>query len=491
MKHPQSLSEAFVFGKRELDDMAAAQPALALVDRIFLVIREGIRTQRILQGAKLPSIRDVAQACEVSRDTVTRAYDKLVAHGYLMTRPGAGFYVRSADLLPTGPAATQASRAQTDFHTPADWRQRLLDPGASLSGNLGSGDLPSAWLDEPHLAGALRSVARGNLNWMAGLGDLLGYLPLRQQLQIMLKEFGLNVEPRQLLTTIGATDALSVITTSYLRSPGAVVLVDDPASFLLLDRLMASGLTAVGIPREDDGPDISALRSACMRHRPSFLFCNSLLHSPTSMSLAPHKAFQILRLAEEFDLTIVEDDTYGDLLPTSASARYTRLATLDQLRRVIYIGSFSKTLGPGLRVGYIAAASPRIDWMLRYKSVSRAGNGSLAERTVFRLLTEGTYRHHCEQLRVRLDVHRQKLLAKLDALNIAVESRPDAGMYLWGRLPNGVGAMSLADRMLQRGYLTAPGPLFSISREGDSYMRFNVAASDDEAAFRALRESLA
>ncbi|WP_454740077.1 aminotransferase-like domain-containing protein [Cupriavidus necator] len=366
----------------------------------------------------------------------------------------------------------------------------MLDPRSSLAGNLGGGEMPATWLNDSLLATALRSVARSKVTWAASYGDTQGYLPLRKQLQVKLRELGIDVEPRQILTTIGAADALSLIVTSYLRAPGAKVMVDAPCSFLLLDRLLASGLDVVPIPRQVDGPDIDALRAACERHRPSMFFCQSLLHNPTSTSLSPQKAYQVLRLADEFDFTLVEDDSYGDLAPTGSNAQLARLAPVDQLRRVIYVGGFSRTLGPGMRVGFIAAHPDKIAWLLLYKSVTRASNCSLSERTIYRVLAEGGYRHHCEQLRMQLDRSRLELSERLHDLDIAVPFRPEAGMYLWGRLPHDINAFAVAEMMLDSGYLTAPGQLFSTTTDARPYMRFSVPASSDIEAFRELSATL-
>ncbi|WP_156481292.1 PLP-dependent aminotransferase family protein [Herbaspirillum rubrisubalbicans] len=478
-----SSSRKFAIDRAALGDMGDKHSARLLVDRIFTAVLEGVRTRRLAHGDKLPSLRVVAESAQVSRDTVARAYEKLVAHGHVYTRPGAGFFIR---------VDNQVANAQTPA-VPAplltNWRQRLLDPRTLLHRGLGSGDLPPDWLNVPQLAATLRAVSRSNINWAAGYGDAQGYLPLRQQLQRKLADIGIDVTPRQVLTTLGATDAINLIVMSYLRQPGMTVLVDDPGSFLLMDRLLASGMHIIGVTRDADGPDITALQNACEQHGPAFYFCQSLLHSPGYTGLSPQRAFQILRLAERFNFTIVEDDTYGDLAPVHRPPHATRLASLDQLQHVLYVGSFSKTLGAGMRVGFIAGNPQQIEWLLLYKLVSRASNGSLAERMIYRLLSEGGYRRHCEQLRARLDQARPRLMAALEALGIVLQHRPDAGLYLWGRLPGDLNAMEVAERMLANGYLTAPGPVFSSGEAARSHMRFNVASSDDD-ALRALSSVL-
>lgn len=495
---PPRPEAGFVLDRAVLDALPDA-PKLGLVERIFSAVRLAIRGRRLAEGARLPSLREVATRCGVSRDTAARAYDRLVAHGYLTTRRGAGFYVRAgaaggAGGHPARGAPLAAAILPRGLPLPAsiDWRQRLLDPQVPLASRFGAGELPPAWINTAAVADAFRGVARGNLDWIHDHGEPQGYLPLRAQIALRLDALGIGAAPARIVTTVGATDALNLIVMAYLRTPGEPVLVDDPASYLLLDRLMASGLNAVPVRRDADGPDPEALREACERSGARFYICNTSLHNPTSGGLSTHRAFRVLQLAEQYDLTIVEDDCYADLLPAAGTPPSARLAALDQLRRVIYVGSFSKTLGAGLRVGYIAADAERIAWLSRYKSVSRASNGSLSERIVYRLLSEGAYRHHCEQLRARLDAARPALRRTLDALGIAVTPCPEQGMYLWGRLPGPApDATRVAATLLARGHLCAPGAMFSHQRHAAAFMRFNVGWADDAAAWGAFAEALA
>jgi DNA-binding transcriptional MocR family regulator len=252
--------------------------------------------------------------------------------------------------------------------------------------------------------------------------------------------------------------------------------------------MMSAGLEMLAVPRLSDGPDLEVLRALCIEHRPRFFFLGTALHNPTGTHVVPHKAFQILRLAEEFNLTLVEDDTYGDLIPGGAAGAVTRLASLDQLQRVIYIGSFSKTMAPGLRVGYLAASSERIEWMATYRALNCLASNSLAERIVYRLLSEGSYRHHCEQLRARLADVRPRAADALQRLGLTLTHEPDAGLYLWADLGEGVDAFKVSQQLLEQGHLTAPGRLFSLAHA--SHMRFNIATTLEGDALSALARAI-
>lgn len=478
------------------EDLAASADSAgnaSLVDRIFALVAGAVRSRRVGTGVRLPSVRQLAEDCRISRDTAARAYDKLVAHGLVESRRGAGYFVKAAATrrAPEKPVVVRPSLFKGDgLNGAARMRLQLQrpTPQQALQSCSGIGTLPESWLDEADIAAALRTVVRGSQRALATAGDPQGYLPLRQQLQLKLHDLGLQVHPSQLILTSGATDALNLVALSFLRRPGEAVLVEQPCQPILLERLMSVGLDPLPVPREPDGPDLEVLRALCVRSQPRCFFVSSALHNPTGSNLSPHKAFQLLRLAEEFDLMLVEDDTYGDLVSTDGGTAVTRLASLDQLLRVIHIGSFSKTLAPGLRVGYLAASPERIEWMSTYRAINCLASNNLGERTVYQLLSQGNYRHHCGQLRTRLADLRPRAMAALQKLGIRLEHEPDGGFYLWGDLGAGVDAFRIAQRLLPQGHLTAPGNLFSAAHP--SHMRFNITTLLDGDALPALAKAL-
>lgn len=476
---------SIMLDKKKLEAVNTQHNRLSLVDGIFEMIVGQIKGGHLTPGQRVHSVRQLADSCEVSRDTVARAYDKLVAHGHLESRAGSGFYVKQTRRL----QAVQDPAAIAPL-LPAWRRLRLIQPVGERISTTGLGLLPGEWMDEDGVGSALRSVARANSRSLAGYADPLGYLPLRQQLQEKLKGVQIQAPLQQIMTTQGASDAVHLVVMSYLSMPGEFVLVEGPGPFMQVDRLMATGLQPVPVPREADGPDLAALRALCETYRPRFFFCSSVLHSPTSTQLAPHKAYQILRLAEEFNLTIIEDDTYSDLMPATANMTVTRLASLDQLQRVIYIGSFSKTIASGLRAGFVCANPDIMERLLVYKTVSQISNSPIIEKTIYQVLSQGSYRHHCAQLRNRLDELRQPVINQLEAIGCFVEHMPDAGMYVWARLPGGADAETIAETMYQQGHLMAPGMLFSAMDANRDKMRFNIGRTLDSPALPALARLL-
>jgi DNA-binding transcriptional MocR family regulator len=272
----------------------------------------------------------------------------------------------------------------------------------------------------------------------------------------------------------GITQAIDLIARIFVQA-GDAVIVGDPAWFQMFGRFASQGARLVGMPYTPDGPDLDALEALVQTWRPKMLVINSVLQNPTGTSLTAAQAFRILRLAEEYDFIVVEDDIYGDLCPPGYPA--TRLASLDQLKRVIYLGSFSKTLAPNLRVGFMACAPEVATAVTDQKMLVGMTSPELNERVVYKILTEGHYRRHVERLRARLDGVRDKAARMLEKTGLKLFQTPGAGMFLWA--DTGVDSDVLAAAAHEAGFLLTPGSLFSPQQSPSSWTRFNVANCGD------------
>lgn len=442
-----------------------------LIDRIFDDVRSRIEQQVLEPGERLPSVRAMAASMAISNETVLRAYDKLTAAGYLQARRGSGFYV--------SPQARQAGKsfpAGRWAGPPAfcSWNHLLHSDHAH--GDSALGTLPAEWLGTEALAEALRALAARPRRSLFEYSDVRGWLPLREALSAKLRTVGIGAAADQIMTTAGATDALDLVVWSFLYQ-GQYVVVEEPAPFIHTQRLLASGLWVLRVRRLHDGPDLEQLAELCEKYQPKALFCSAVLHNPTSTSLSPRKAHQLLKLAEQHDMWIVDDDTYGDLLPRSELGSVTRLAALDHLERVIHIGSFSKTVAPGLRAGFLAAGDQHMERLLLMRSVRSIQSSLLTDQLVHHLLTEGGYEQHCEKLQKKLAASGKALMTKIRARGWqAVET--GAGMYLWMSFGEGVDARPVLDALRADGVMLASESTFSSSAV-PHHVRLNVARTDD------------
>jgi DNA-binding transcriptional MocR family regulator len=279
------------------------------------------------------------------------------------------------------------------------------------------------------------------------------------------------------------TQAIDLVARHFI-APGDTVFVEDPAWFLMFGRFAAFGARMVAVPRRHDGPDLAVLANLLKRHPPKLFVVGSVLHNPTGSSISAANAHRLLQLADEYGFNIVEDDVYGDLHP----GRALRLASLDQLQRVIYLSGFSKTLAASLRVGYIAASAPLAQQLADLKMLTGLTSPELTERVVTRVLAEGQYRRHLDRLRGKLDAARDRTARALEKIGARLALQPEAGIFLWadcGRDTNAIAVEGSA-----QGVLCAPGSLFSPTQSPSTWMRVSAAASLNPAAMRFLADAI-
>jgi len=279
---------------------------------------------------------------------------------------------------------------------------------------------------------------------------------------------------------VGATHALDLITRSLL-SPADAVLVDDPGWAIEYARLSQAGMRLLPVPRGQQGPDLDVMARLIEEHRPRMYVTVSVLHNPTGHSLSLASAHQILKLAEAADLMIVEDDTYAFLAPNHAP----RLSALDGLKRTLYVSGFSKILTPAWRVGYVAASADKVHQLTELKLLSTLTTSPMMDRAVAICLEQGQLRRHAERVITRLDAARQRVVRLAEEAGCEFVTPPQ-GLFGW--LEVGMDTERLAQRMLDAGWLIAPGLLFSPTRRAGTLMRINFATSQDARFWRLLQQ---
>jgi DNA-binding transcriptional MocR family regulator len=432
-------------------------------------------------GARLPSVRDCAGRHRVSPSTVVGAYDLLQARGLVEARPQRGFFVRAprAEGRPPSPSAAAALLAPL---APVDATALIRGMFQSRGGppSPGMGTLPEEWLDAAPLQRALRRVCNGGAapTWLR-YGDPAGSPALRLALARRLADLGLSAAPEQFVTTIGATHALDIVTQTLLH-PGDAVLVDEPGWAVEFARLTRRGMRLLPVPRGPRGPDLAVLDALAREHRPRLYLTVSVLNNPTGASLEPAHAHQVLQLAEQHDLTLVEDDTYAWLAPPHA----TRLAQLDGLRRTVYVSGFSKILTPQWRVGFIAAAPALTQRFIDGKLLSTLTTPSPLEDALALCLDDGTLRRHAARVRARLDGARARTVGQVHDAGLRFAAPPQ-GLFGW--IDVGRDTDRLAQQLLDEGWLSAPGSLFHARPRPTTLMRVNFAAEPEPRFWRRLR----
>jgi DNA-binding transcriptional MocR family regulator len=461
-----------------MSDQAAQTGRVAMV---MATIRQRIAGRSLTAGAKLPSIRVLAGTLKVSTSTVAEAYERLVAEGVIRSRPGSGFYVASQ----TEPLALSQIGPRLDRAVDPFWVSRQSLEASDDGIKPGCGWLPTSWLPEAGIRKALRSLSRIEVPALGDYGSPLGLPPLRRLIARRMAERGIECPADRIMLTESGTQSMDLLC-RLLLEPGDTVLVDDPCYFNFQALLRAHRARIVSVPYTPTGPDIERFGAVLAEHRPRLYMTNSAIHNPTGAILSPVVAHRVLKLADQFSLTIIEDDIFADFEYTPAP----RLAAFDGLDRVIHIGSFSKTLSASARCGFVAARPAWIESLIDLKIATSFGGGRLAAELILKVLSDGGYRKHMEGLRSRLARAMFDVAAKLKSLGVEPWIEPQAGMFLWCGLPDGLDAADVARAALEHDVVLAPGNAFSPSQSAPNHMRFNVSQMLDDRAFEVLRQVL-
>lgn len=462
--------------------MFALNPASStpLVSQIVDGFRRLISEQVLAPGAKLPSIRGFAAMQSVSVFTVVEAYDRLVAQGWVASRANAGFFVKGSP----GDPALARGRPLADPAFDASWYLQQIFESRNLALKAGCGWLPNDWLFEDGVRRSLRQLATDGAE-LGGYGLPQGHLALRLLIAETLGARQIAAGAPNVLLTQGSSQAFDLVARRLVK-PGDPVLVDDPGYPNLMFMLRFLGARLVGVPRTPGGYDLPALEAAIAAHRPSVFFTQPRLQSPTN-SVAPlAQLHRVLQLAEAHGLTVVENDIYADLDPEPRPS----LASLDQLQRVVHVGSYSKTISPNIRVGFAVARDDLLEALARLKMVSGLTSSDLTERLAFGALTEGRWRKHLKALRDRLAAAHGEVAQRLRALGFELFSEPKAGLHLWARHPDLLDSAELSRVAATQGIMLGPGQLFLVEPRPTGWLRFNVAFANDERLMRFLAEQI-
>ena len=445
---------------------------MSLAETLANSIRDKINGGSYCPGQKLPSIRALAKDLGCSINTVIDGLEHLVAAGLIEPRRGSGFFVLRSDH-----SETSRDDEPTSLERAMDivWlmREQLKTTPGTLS--VGDGFPPVSWLEESRLDKYYQKVVRTGMGALFRYGSRCGYLPLRQHLVRKLAALGIECKPSQIVLTHGANQAMDIVIRHFIR-PGDTVLVDDPGYYPLLGKLMLQGANIIGVPRLPDGPDVSELERLMETFKPKLFFTQSVGHNPTGSDITPAKAHRVLQLSERHNVIVVENDPLADFKPNTM----TRIATLDQLHRTIYLGSFSKSISAALRVGFIACHPDLASDLADVKMLVHVSSSEYCERTVDIILSEGYYLRNMAKLCERVERATEASVKILEDLGAEIFSVPQQTLYLWCKFPGKDDAAELAAEFMARKVVMAPGNIFSVdSQKPSPWCRCNVGFVTD------------
>jgi 2-aminoadipate transaminase len=313
-------------------------------------------------------------------------------------------------------------------------------------------------------------------------GPTEGYRPLREFVAHHMRRLGVAVPLEQVLITSGSQQALDLLG-KLLIDPGATVAVENPTYLGALQAWQSYQPSYLALPMDDEGLDVAALESALAGGaRPRFLYVVSSFQNPTGVTLSHARRRALIELAARHELPIVEDDPYGELYYDGT--RPSPLAALDvelhgSLRHVVYLSTFSKTLAPGLRVGWAAAPAPLIAKLAQAKQGVDLHSGALAQATAFYACRDGLLGRHVPTIRRTYHARRDAMLAALEQhMPDGVSwTRPSGGMFIWLTLPPGCDATELLRVSLEQNVAFVPGTSFHPNGGGANTLRLNFSHS--------------
>ena len=412
-------------------------------------------------GFRLPPQRKLAAALGINRSTIALALAELTSAGLINSRIGSGVFVAndSWSLLTNPP--------------PPDWRQyeaaALQPPNQPIVQainkhefspgiiRLGTGELAPELLPQAEMRRCLRNLSRSDLP--LGYEEAKGMLALRQAISERLAQLKIQAAPASIMIVSGALQAFQLICLGLLP-PGAGILLEQPSYLFSLPLFapLANRLRGVGLDAEGLLPQ--ALGNLQKKEQAALLYTIPCFHNPTGITMSERRRLEITDLCRNFRLPILEDDVYRDLwlddpppLPLKAS---------DSSGAVLYLGSLSKTLSPGLRIGWLVGPEPVIDRLADLKMQFDYGASSFSQLIAADWLASPLYDQHLQKLRAELSLRRANALTALQKhfSDLADWNTPSGGFYIWLTLRRPVSPLKLFQSALAKGILLNPGFLY-------------------------------
>lgn len=446
-----------------------------------------ITAEAIRPGDKLPSLRRLSQQLSVSISTVSQAYLELEKKGVIASRERSGFFLSPKALQMPAPASRPRPALVPTIGTRSDLIQKVLEA-------LGNKELLPFGVVCPNvnllpaktLARLLTNSLRNNPARALDYAPVAGDKELRRQIALRALGSGISATPEDILVTSGAMEGLSIALRA-LTKPGDNVLIQSPSYFCFLQLLENCGLRAIEIPSSAGGIDPQDVQRAIERFdiRAAILVPN--FNNPDS-SFTPDKTKkEIVRLLAERQIPLVEDDVYGDLF--FGEKRPATCKTYDQGGEVIYCSSFSKTIAPGYRVGWMIPGR-YYNQTLDLKTTTNICTATPNQMVIGTFLREGYYERHLRRLRNAIHNQMEALLPSLHR-HFPAETRasfPDGGASVWVELPPVIDAVEYFFKAREMGIGLAPGPIFSTQDKYNNFIRLSCTGIWNEAMEDGVRK---
>ncbi|OMP66979.1 aminotransferase-like domain-containing protein [Domibacillus epiphyticus] len=408
-------------------------------------IKEQIKLGKWTPGEKIPSQRVLADDFSVNRSTVIAALEQLKADGIIKAEMGKGTIVANDtwSLLASLPRIKE-----TPPVLPAD--SGIIDLS---KGELAEDVFPDGYLND--VIGRLS----GNINSL-GYEERTGYEPLREAVAGYMTRQGTPVSPSSILIVSGAMQGLQLIASGLLEH-GSSIFLEEPSYLYSIQTFQSRGMSLAGIAMDKEGLLTADLETKWHSKKPGALYTIPCFHNPTGVLMSETRRKEVLSFCAAHRLPIIEDDIYRELWLDSPPPP--SIKSMDVYGNVLYIGSLSKTLSPGLRIGWIAGAEPVIERLSEIKMQADYGTSSLSQRVAAEWLGEGLYEQHFKYVRKELLKRRNHAASSLQRhlSNLADWHIPNGGFFIWLRLKQDISIKELYAEAANEGILFHPGSIYT------------------------------
>ncbi|WP_411349135.1 PLP-dependent aminotransferase family protein [Paenibacillus sp. WLX2291] len=423
-------------------------------------------------GTRLPSQRKLAEQFGVNRSTVTQALEELASYGIVAGNKGGGTHVvNSTWNMLAANAIDWSSYVEAGAHQPnlpairqineAEYQTDMIRTG---TGEPGPELLPMT---------AIKQILNhADEQLFLGYEEPRGSLALRQQIAIHAADMGIACSPESVLIVSGALQALQLIAVGLLARPSSIV-AEAPSYIQSVRVFQSAGIRVHGIEMDDQGIQLTSLQQQITQHQPGLLYTIPTFHNPTGIVMSPARRSELLELCRNQSLPLIEDDVYRELWLDELSPP--PLKAKDTDGNILYLGSLSKMMTPGIRVGWIIAPEPVIQRLADIKMQTDYGSSGLSQYVATRWFADGYHQQHCEWLRAELRVRRTRLLSLLERYfgDLAQWSVPSGGFYIWLELPTHISVHRLFHLLLKEGILINPGYIYD--RQSAHHIRLSYA----------------
>lgn len=453
---------------------------MLLYQKIAAEIRSAINDGVYQPGDKLPGIRSYAKQRHISVSTAIAAYHSLEDQGVIESISKSGFYVRpqlnNVIELPKMSARLSQPKAVGSQQMTLQLVNNASNPGII---GLGAAVPDKSFLPVKLMGRYLTQVHKQHLNNVITYDKPAGLMPLQQQIAKRMVAQGCHLVPEDIVITNGCQEAVYLALRSCTQ-PGDVVAVESPTYYGLLQIMESLSLKALEIPTDPiTGISLEALELALDQWPVKACVVVASFGNPLGACIPDEKKQQLAQLAKDKQLMLIEDDVYGELC--HQQSRPTLLKSYDLDDNVIYCSSFSKTLSPGLRVGWVASHSKarQLEYLKYVLNFSSANPGQLA---IAQILESGQYDRYLRQVRQQYANATQRLVNKLFQLFPAGTriTQPSGGFVVWLELPGKIDTVTLANNLLDHNISIAPGSMFTNGQKFGNCIRLSAACKWNE-----------